>query len=216
MQYPFDLGGVLAEPNHSLPCVNYEEPNGLNCWNGLVLVGEAPGKDEVRLGRPFVGRSGQLLNEMLLEAGIKREDSIVANVFRFQPPGNKVDHFFLSRRAAAGQGVSLAEEWGRFGSSWCRADFAKEIKHLKLRLEKYRKRAKSRMILVALGRTPFWALTGENGLLTKVGQRFNCRLLPAVPVIPTFHPSFILRGNWDKRPEWLKHFVAAAHYVAGK
>ena len=84
-----------------LPIVNYDFPASRGAWNGLVLVGEAPGKDEVRLGHPFVGRSGQLLNEILAEAGIDRARSLVANVFRFQPPGNKVDHFFISKRAAS-------------------------------------------------------------------------------------------------------------------
>ncbi len=188
-----------------LPQVDYGWPLERSAWNGLVLVGEAPGADEVRLGQPFVGRSGQLLNTMLVKAGIDRSRSLVANVFRFQPPGNKVDHFFTSRRAAAQQGCPIAEEYGPFGSAWCRGDFSHEIKHLGTTLTAWKPR-----LVVALGRTPFWALTGQNGLLAHVGQTLDCRLLPGTPVLPTFHPSFILRGNWKLQDEWLRHFVAAA------
>ena len=63
-------------------------------FNGLAIVGEAPGADEVKQGQPFVGRSGQLLNELLEEAGIARAHTLIANVFRYQPPANKVAHFF--------------------------------------------------------------------------------------------------------------------------
>ncbi len=216
MQYRLEIDGKVAAAASNLPFVDYMPPRDPMDWNGLVLVGEAPGKEEVRLGKPFVGRSGQLLNEILGEAGIDRSRCLVANVFRYQPPGNKVDHFFASQRAAAQKGKDIDTNLGRFGSQWCLSSFASEIKHLKLTLESYKKNGTCRMILVALGRTPFWALTGENGLLTKTGQRFDCRLLPETAVIPTFHPSFILRGNWGKRPEWLSHFIAAAQHVARK
>lgn len=195
---------ATAEPVS--PQVQYDLPN-KSQWNGIALVGEAPGKDEVRLRHPFVGRSGQLLNETLSKAEIDRSRCIVANVFRFQPPGNKVDHFFISRRNATQQGIGIAEEYGQFGSAWVRADFGEEIEHLRDMLADWKPR-----IIVALGRTPFWALTGKNGLLTQVGKVLDCRFLPGTPVIPTFHPSFILRGNWGKQPEWLEHFRAAAQY----
>lgn len=202
----FDSARLTSQP---LPRVDYDLPPDRSGWNGLVLVGEAPGKDEVRQGRPFVGRSGQLLNELLKEAGIERSACVVANVFRFQPPGNKVDHFFTSKRAAEAQNIGISEEWGRFGSSWCKEEFGGEIHALKGVLAAWKPR-----VVIALGRTPFWALTGENGLLSHAGRFLDCRLVSDMKVLPTFHPSFILRGNWAKRPEWLEHFVVAAHYVA--
>jgi DNA polymerase len=209
MQHAF----AFSPSDPILPQVDYDFPaNGT--WNGLVLVGEAPGKEEVRQGHPFVGRSGQLLNDLLAEAGIDRARCLVANVFRLQPPGNKVDHFFISRRQARLQDIALAEDYGAFGSAWCRAEYAQEIGHLRSTLRNLAQ-GRSTMIL-ALGRTPFWALTGENGLLSNIGKRFDCRLLPEATVIPTFHPSFILRGNWAKRPEWLKHALSAAQSVAEK
>ncbi|MBI3546109.1 MAG: uracil-DNA glycosylase [Gammaproteobacteria bacterium] len=54
-----------------------------------MFVGEAPGADEDRLGEPFVGRAGQLLNAMLFAAGLKREEVYIANVLKSRPPGNR-------------------------------------------------------------------------------------------------------------------------------
>jgi len=54
-----------------------------------VLVGEAPGAEEDRTGRPFVGRSGRLLDDLLAEAGLARPDVAVLNVVKCRPPGNR-------------------------------------------------------------------------------------------------------------------------------
>lgn len=55
----------------------------------VMLVGEAPGADEDRIGRPFVGRSGQLLDRMLAAIGLDREQVYIANVVPWRPPGNR-------------------------------------------------------------------------------------------------------------------------------
>ena len=55
----------------------------------VMLVGEAPGAREDELGRPFVGRSGALLDELLAEAGMRREDVFITNVVKARPPGNR-------------------------------------------------------------------------------------------------------------------------------
>jgi DNA polymerase len=55
----------------------------------LVLVGEAPGATEDAQGRPFVGRAGRLLDELLAVAGIARESAYVTNVVKARPPGNR-------------------------------------------------------------------------------------------------------------------------------
>jgi len=55
----------------------------------LMFVGEAPGADEDAQGKPFVGRAGQLLTKMIEAMGMKREDSIIGNVNRCRPPGNR-------------------------------------------------------------------------------------------------------------------------------
>ena len=55
----------------------------------LMFVGEAPGAEEDRQGLPFVGRAGQLLNELLESIGLKRDDVFIANVLKSRPPGNR-------------------------------------------------------------------------------------------------------------------------------
>jgi len=55
----------------------------------LMFIGEAPGGDEDRLGRPFVGRAGKLLTKLIEAAGYKREDFYIANVCKCRPPGNR-------------------------------------------------------------------------------------------------------------------------------
>lgn len=55
----------------------------------VMLVGEAPGSEEDRQGKPFVGRSGQLLDRMLAAIGLDRESVYIANVVPWRPPGNR-------------------------------------------------------------------------------------------------------------------------------
>ena len=55
----------------------------------LMFIGEGPGADEDAQGRPFVGRAGQLLNNMIVAMGLKREEVYIANVVKCRPPGNR-------------------------------------------------------------------------------------------------------------------------------
>jgi DNA polymerase len=55
----------------------------------VMLVGEAPGATEDEQGRPFVGRAGKLLEEVLAEAGLEREDVYITNVVKARPPKNR-------------------------------------------------------------------------------------------------------------------------------
>ncbi|MBW5447561.1 uracil-DNA glycosylase [Cohnella sp. CFH 77786] len=55
----------------------------------LLLIGEAPGKQEAESGRPFVGNAGRLLNKYLQEASIRREEAYLTNVVKIRPPGNR-------------------------------------------------------------------------------------------------------------------------------
>ncbi len=197
-----------------LPQVPYQMPevrDEVGSRPPLVLVGEAPGRDEVREGRPFVGRSGQLLDHQLQTIGIDRRACLVANVFRFQPPDNKVAHFFSSRTKARRLGLTLAEQWGPFGSSdYCLAEFAGEVEALAALLAEVRP-----FVIVALGRTPLWALTGLGGILERRGSLFPCRLLPNTSIVPTFHPSYILRGNHGVMPLFERDLRLAASLAKG-
>ena len=54
-----------------------------------MIIGEAPGADEDKQGEPFVGRAGQLLNEMLFAAGYRRSEVYIANILKCRPPANR-------------------------------------------------------------------------------------------------------------------------------
>jgi DNA polymerase len=56
---------------------------------GVMLVGEAPGASEDTQGRPFVGRAGRFLDQLLAEAGLVRGDVFITNVVKARPPGNR-------------------------------------------------------------------------------------------------------------------------------
>lgn len=66
-------------PLHGEKCLSYVRAAG-STGSGLLIIGEGPGTEEIRVGLPFVGPSGQLLSEVLREAGIDREDVLVTNV----------------------------------------------------------------------------------------------------------------------------------------
>jgi len=55
----------------------------------IMIIGEAPGKNEAATGRPFCGRSGQILDELLSSAGINRADVFITNIVKDRPPGNR-------------------------------------------------------------------------------------------------------------------------------
>jgi DNA polymerase len=58
----------------------------------LMFVGEAPGANEDRMGRPFVGQAGKLLDQLLGEVGLERGDVFITNVLLCRPPGNRDPH----------------------------------------------------------------------------------------------------------------------------
>lgn len=69
-------------------CTNFVPGEG-NPDAAVVIVGEAPGAQEDRTGRPFVGNAGKLLDALLEEAGLRREDVFITNVVKARPPGNR-------------------------------------------------------------------------------------------------------------------------------
>jgi DNA polymerase len=69
-------------------CTNFVPGEG-NPKANVVIVGEAPGASEDKAGRPFVGRAGKLLDELLEEAGVQRADVFITNVVKARPPGNR-------------------------------------------------------------------------------------------------------------------------------
>jgi DNA polymerase len=89
-----ELVALYNEVQHCKKCPLHETRNKAvfgagNADAELMFVGEAPGAEEDRQGLPFVGRAGQLLNQLLGEIGMSREDVFIANVLKSRPPGNR-------------------------------------------------------------------------------------------------------------------------------
>lgn len=135
----------------------------------IMLVGEAPGEDEDRLGRPFVGRAGNTLNSLLGQAGINRAECLIANVAREKPPANQIPFYFHDKNCTIPNPKMIG---------W--------MELLKEEIIKYKPN-----IVVALGNTALWALTGEKGIKAHRGYITESTLVPGQKVLPTYHPQAV-------------------------
>lgn len=91
---PEDLEVIAQEVRSCTKCRLHETakhgvPGEGNPQADVMLIGEGPGYHEDVQGRPFVGPAGQLLDELLAKAGLKREDVFITNVVKHRPPGNR-------------------------------------------------------------------------------------------------------------------------------
>jgi len=64
----------------------------------IMLVGEAPGTEEDKIGRPFQGYSGGVLDNLLAQAGIARHQCLIANVARERPPAGRISYYFEDKQ----------------------------------------------------------------------------------------------------------------------
>ena len=143
----------------------------------IMIVGEAPGKEEDESGKPFQGFAGQTLNNLLGQAGISRYQCLVTNVARERPPANKISFFFEDKKCTIPKTKLI--EW---------------ISELKQEIELYKPN-----IIIALGSTALWALTGEKKISDFRGYILPCTLVPGRKVLATYHPQAV---NW----EWKLYF----------
>ncbi|MEM6260425.1 MAG: uracil-DNA glycosylase [Planctomycetota bacterium] len=130
----------------------------------LMFIGEGPGETEDRLGRPFVGPAGKLLDKMITAMGLSREQVYIANVVKYRPPGNRTP----TPEEAAIQGPYLARQ----------AAIVRPT------------------ALVALGGAAAkYALSTTTGITRLRGQWAQfVHTDPTLPVMPTFHPAYLLRS----------------------
>ena len=169
-----------------------------------VIVGEAPGSDEVRAMQPFVGSSGQELNRILHDAGILRADCFVTNVCKHRPPGNDIDVFISDAKTTAATLKLTHFKDGQYFNDLVAAGL-KELAH-EIEIVKP-------TVILALGDTALWALTGLGGITNWRGSVLPCSLVPGVKVIPTYHPALVLR-QWEWRPTVVHDLKRAARESA--
>lgn len=140
----------------------------------VLLVGEAPGREEDEQGKPFVGRSGKLLDRMLAAIGLARTSGdpqtsvFITNVIYWRPPGNRKP--------------TEAE------TLMCLPFVKRTIELMKPRF------------IVCLGATPTQRLLNTTAGILKL--RGTWRELEGVPVLATLHPAYLLRQPAQKRLAW--------------
>lgn len=139
----------------------------------VLILGEAPGREEDIEGRPFVGRAGQLLDRMFAAIGLSRsavepEASLyITNVMPWRPPGNRDPE-------------------------------PAEIAMMRPFVERHIALMNPRVIVV-MGNTPLFALTGQKGVMRARG---NWTTALDRPMLPMVHPAYLLRNPIAKREAW--------------
>lgn len=143
----------------------------------IMFVGEGPGREEDLQGRPFVGDAGQLLTRLIERMGLKRADVYIANVVKCRPPMN---------RDPQDDEIST-----------CMPFLKRQIEII------------SPEVIVSLGRISAHTLLGSGSpmskfSITKMRGRFAEYLIGErpVPLMPMFHPAYLLRNPKDKWPTW--------------
>ena len=142
--------------------------------SGLMLIGEAPGADEDRAGRPFVGASGQLLDRMFASVGLSRESNFyITNILPWRPPGNRTP---------------------------TDAEVALFLPFLRRQVALIRPK---RMVLVG-GVAAKGLIGGKEGITRLRGRWHEVEIagLGRLPALPTLHPAYLLRSPTSKREAW--------------
>jgi len=145
----------------------------------IMLIGEAPGAEEDRQGKPFVGASGQLLDKMLAAIGLNRQEhAYITNIVFWRPPGNREP--------------SAAE------TAVCRPFLER---HIELK--------KPSVLVFLGGPSAKTMLNRTEGITRLRGRWFDYRTpdmaqaaAEPIPAIPLFHPAYLLRSPLNKREAW--------------
>ena len=140
----------------------------------VMIIGEAPGAEEDRIGKPFVGRAGRLLDRMFVEIGLGRTEAeagqslYITNILPWRPPGN---------RTPSSSEVEMMKPF--------------VVRHVQL---------VGPRLLVLMGNSSCSALLGKSGITRLRG---NWTEWQGLPVMPMFHPAYLLRNPVAKREAWI-------------
>jgi uracil-DNA glycosylase len=147
----------------------------------IMLIGEAPGRDEDRIGKPFVGRAGQLLDKMLASIGLDRTaNCYITNVMNWRPPDN---------RDPAPEEAAICLPFLR--------------RHIEL--------VDPKLILLLGAVAARHVMGISDGIMKARGRWMEYRVGERmVPVLPTLHPAYLLRQPAHKKLAWrdLQAFAA--------
>ena len=140
----------------------------------ICIIGEAPGANEERAGKPFVGPAGRVLEQCMHSAKLTRSEVYITNVVKTRPPRNDIAPYF---------GTKGFTEKGQAS-----------VDNLRQELESI-----SANVLVPMGKVALCALTGQTAITKYRGYIMESTLLPGRKVIPTIHPAAALRGKFIYR-----------------
>lgn len=152
----------------------------------LMLVGEAPGRDEDLEGRPFVGRSGKLLDRILAAIGRDRTSCSIANVVPWRPPGNR--------------------EPSPMETEICRPFIERQIELVAPRVLVTLGNPSTKALLKVQG-----GITGTRGRW----HAYRTASGLEIPAMPTFHPAYLLRNPAHKKLAWRDFLEIKTKLAAG-
>jgi DNA polymerase len=144
----------------------------------VMVIGEAPGRDEDRAGVPFVGRAGQLLDRMLAAIGLSEADTHITNVVYWRPPGNR---------------VPTPQE-----TLICRPFLERQIRLVQPEVIVTVGGAAAKLVLETT--QGIMKVRGKWGRLELAGEAGEAPT--AFEVMPTLHPAYLLRSPAHKRQAW--------------
>jgi uracil-DNA glycosylase len=149
----------------------------------VLIIGEAPGKDEDEQGKPFVGRSGQLLDRMLGQIGLSRKENVlISNTIYWRPPGN--------RDPTQGEIVACLP-------------FVERLIELR----------QPRLLILTGKAAAHTVLKREDGVMKLRGRRLNYTrdgLATPINAMVMLHPAYLLRQPQQKRVAWADLLLAEA------
>lgn len=153
---------------------------------GIVIVGEAWGKDEEEQGKPFVGASGRLLTGLLKQVGIDRESCYITNVFNFKPDKNDIKTLCGTKKEGVPGMPAITK------GKYVKLEYQHELDRLYKEVDSVKP-----TLIIALGGSASWSLLRTSGIKAIRGAPLYSFRGPKV--LPTYHPAAVLR-EWKLRP----------------
>lgn len=171
----------------------------------IAFIGEAPSVEELEKGQPFVGPAGRIFNAMLRTAELERSDPsfFIGNVFSQKIPDNDLKRWIGTKEES--------KEWEPFpsiaGVGVLKPEYRWHLARLAGELERYRPN-----LIVPLGGTALWAFTQKTDVGIYRGALMQADYtLPGAKILPTFHPSFVMK-QWKFFNVVVGDFIKAAKH----
>lgn len=192
--------GAIAGP------IQHQEP--ISQWNGIAIIGEAPGRTEIINKEPFSGPAGQLLDNILKAVGIIRQNTLITNAFLHQPAwssseegkrrNNDIMNFFTHDPSIANKKLPT------YRGSYVKEDICEDIRTTWRLIKKYKPK-----LIVCMGNTALWAITHLDGINQNRGKLLKTNASDC-PVFATFHPAYVLHRRDNSLIRYIEQDIKSA------